>query len=46
VNQAEQRPSWTAGRLGPFGFLGPGRSEVVPDEMRLARADLDGPVGS
>src|SRR6185503_1829066 len=43
VNQAEQWPAGAAGRLGPFG---PGRAEVVADQMRLARADLDGPVGS
>jgi hypothetical protein len=44
VNQAEQRPAGAAGLLGPVGILGPGRPEVVTDEMRLARADLDGPV--
>jgi hypothetical protein len=42
VNQAEQ---WPAGTVGRPGFFGPGR-EVVANEMRLARADLDGPVRS
>jgi hypothetical protein len=42
VNQAEQ---WPAGTVGRPGLVGPG-PEVVANEMRLARADLDGPVGS
>ena len=41
VNQAEQWPAGTVGRSGLFGA----GLEVVSNEMRLARADLDGPVG-
>jgi hypothetical protein len=41
MDQAGQR---TAGPL-LAGLGRPGRAEVVADEVRLARADLDGPVG-
>jgi hypothetical protein len=43
VYETEQRPARAARGLRPKK---PGRAEVVADEMRLARADLDGVVRS
>jgi hypothetical protein len=41
VNQAEQRAAWAEHGLRPRT-----RAEVIADDMRLARADLDGTVRS
>jgi hypothetical protein len=45
VNQAEQWAAWAVRGLRPRSPRSP-RAEVIADEMRLARADLDGAVRS
>jgi hypothetical protein len=44
VNQAEQRTARAARRFRPLPPRKPGCAEVVADKVRLALADLDGPV--
>jgi hypothetical protein len=46
VYETEQRPARATHGLRPKAPKKPGRAEVVADEMRLARADLDGVVRS
>jgi hypothetical protein len=46
VYETEQRPARAAHGLRPKTPKKLGRAEVVADEMRLARADLDGVVRS